>query len=535
MKKLLIISFLLCSLLLQATDYYLSPTGDDVTGDGSIGSPWFTLNKAWTVVTAGDIIYLRDGTYSYVSRQYLTGVNGTAADTIKVFAYPGETPVLTEDAIYSVPAWPNFFVHVAGDYTYWKGITIYEVTSSGAFIIYNSDHNKIENFNVHRNMNGLYVYGGDANLIHNSDFYNNYDPLTSYGNADGLAIASNTNVSSSNTVRGCRFYENSDDGIDLYNNDGYVIIDSCWSWANGYREDKITAGGDGNGFKLGRTSIDEGTVFKRTLTNNMAFYNRRYGFDQNQANCKMYFYNNIAYHNLNYGIILYYYDLAHVLRNNTSFSNVAHDFYGTHTNAIIDHNSYDAAWEPTGPLASAADFVSVDTSGISGARQANGTLPLLNFLRLASTSDLIDAGIDVGISYVGTAPDLGVWEYVAPNPPDPPLIMVGDTTKITTRHIVIDGNVTDDGGGTVSDRGVCWALTEDPDVNDNSISYESGTGTFTATIPILGSTTYHIRFYCTNEDSTTYSEDIELTTPDYTQSVSGGKAQMINGKRAIIK
>jgi hypothetical protein len=47
-----------------AATWYISTTGNDVTGDGSIGNPWRTLHKATqTVLTAGDIIHVNAGTY----------------------------------------------------------------------------------------------------------------------------------------------------------------------------------------------------------------------------------------------------------------------------------------------------------------------------------------------------------------------------------------------------------------------------------------------------------------------------------------
>lgn len=44
--------------------YYISTTGNDTTGNGSIGLPWKTLKKATTVATTfGDIIHVNPGTY----------------------------------------------------------------------------------------------------------------------------------------------------------------------------------------------------------------------------------------------------------------------------------------------------------------------------------------------------------------------------------------------------------------------------------------------------------------------------------------
>lgn len=46
------------------TTYYIDPAGNDTTGDGSIGNPWLTLDKAITSSIDNDIISVNDGTYS---------------------------------------------------------------------------------------------------------------------------------------------------------------------------------------------------------------------------------------------------------------------------------------------------------------------------------------------------------------------------------------------------------------------------------------------------------------------------------------
>jgi hypothetical protein len=57
--------------------------------------------------------------------------------------------------------------------------------------------------------------------------------------------------------------------------------------------------------------------------------------------------------------------------------------------------------------------VSVDSTGEAGrSRNADGTLPASNFLRLVPGSDLIDVATGIGIPFKGTAPDLGAFEFV---------------------------------------------------------------------------------------------------------------------------
>jgi hypothetical protein len=67
------------------------------------------------------------------------------------------------------------------------------------------------------------------------------------------------------------------------------------------------------------------------------------------------------------------------------------------------------------PFAAAddSDFISVDTTGVRGPRKADGSLPDITFMHLKAGSQFVDAGTDVGLSYSGSAPDLGCFEYSA--------------------------------------------------------------------------------------------------------------------------
>lgn len=47
--------------------YYISPTGDDATGTGTLGNPWQTLAKFLAASANGDTCVCLDGSYSFVS------------------------------------------------------------------------------------------------------------------------------------------------------------------------------------------------------------------------------------------------------------------------------------------------------------------------------------------------------------------------------------------------------------------------------------------------------------------------------------
>jgi hypothetical protein len=79
--------------------YYCSPSGNNSSGDGTIGNPWVDFRGAASTVRAGDVIYLRGGTYptyAYVNfsrSQNILSVDGSETNPIVITNYPGEIVV----------------------------------------------------------------------------------------------------------------------------------------------------------------------------------------------------------------------------------------------------------------------------------------------------------------------------------------------------------------------------------------------------------------------------------------------------------
>lgn len=95
----------------------------------------------------------------------------------------------------------------------------------------------------------------------------------------------------------------------------------------------------------------------------------------------------------------------------------------------------------------------------------------------------------------------------------PPTVSTGNVTHITTTTAKGSGNVTDDGGATVTERGVCWSKSHNPTVSGHHASSGTGTGNFTVNMTDLTSnTTYYMRAYATNNQGTTYGEEVEFKT-----------------------
>lgn len=76
-----------------ATDYYMSPTGNNASAGTSLGTAWANLSHAQTVLTADDTLWIVNGTYT--NDIYKAQTNGTSANPVTIRAYNG-TPTFVE-------------------------------------------------------------------------------------------------------------------------------------------------------------------------------------------------------------------------------------------------------------------------------------------------------------------------------------------------------------------------------------------------------------------------------------------------------
>ena len=102
-------------------------------------------------------------------------------------------------------------------------------------------------------------------------------------------------------------------------------------------------------------------------------------------------------------------------------------------------------------------------------------------------------------------------------PPTPeitlPTVITASVTEIAENTAKGGGEVTNDGGADVTERGICWSTNANPTITNSHVSAGVGTGTFSVTMSGLSAnTTYHVRAYATNEVGTAYGLDKEFTT-----------------------
>jgi hypothetical protein len=409
--------------VLLAADYYVATNGSD-SNPGTFDRPFATWQKGFNALSAGQTLCIRGGTYyanSTTFGSHYCGVvvdskQGTASSKYMVVAYPGEKPVLDCRNIKGT-SYRRYGIYLTRcEYWHLKGLEITRVdqVSTGGFYIgagleiNRGNHNTIENCVSHHN--GGYGFGTREEayntLFLNCDSYSNFDQYsaTPGDDADGwdVGYASGNPII---TLEGCRSWNNGDDGFDMYQGSGYsgiYYLKNCWSWHNGYRPDGITAGGNGCGFKYGLDGQSYDGVTRRYTYNCIAYDNRKRGFSQESANIKKIFYNCISYNNHAWGWSFWGIDLPDILRNNIAFGDGIEQPGSTR---ISDHNSWNG-----GVTVTSADFMSIDGSELLLPRKEDGSLPDIKFLKLNTGSDLIGAGIDVGLPYFGYHPDLGPFE-----------------------------------------------------------------------------------------------------------------------------
>ncbi len=94
-----------------------------------------------------------------------------------------------------------------------------------------------------------------------------------------------------------------------------------------------------------------------------------------------------------------------------------------------------------------------------------------------------------------------------------PVLTTTTASAVTSSSATSGGNITSDGGTSVTARGVCWSTSQNPTTANSKTSNGTGTGSFTSSITGLSpGTTYYVRAYATNSAGTGYGDQVSFTT-----------------------
>jgi len=270
---------------------YVSPTGSP-DNDGSKKSKAMSLFEASRVYKPGCEIILTEGTYT----EKYTLVFGARGDAnhVTTITGAGVSDVILDFSIMQ-EADANAGIKLSGDYHQFYNFTVKGAGDNG--LLLGSSNNIVENCVFTENHDtGLQIsrYSGSTqpyldqwpsnNLVLNCTSFNNCDD----GGEDADGFAAKLTVGYNNVFDGCMAYWNVDDGWDLYAKQdsgslGLVRIQNCVAFQNGRKlNDAKNAlyedfDGDGNGFKLGGTSVPGQVV----VDNCISAWNFAHGFTDN--------------------------------------------------------------------------------------------------------------------------------------------------------------------------------------------------------------------------------------------------------------
>lgn len=373
---------------------------DGTTGARATIDDPTTLASALTRVTAGGTIYLRGGKYVLTSTLNLSK-DGGESSPIELSAYPldSERPVLDFSSMSESSS--NRGLSLSGDYWHVYGIDLHAAGDNCMFV--SGSRNTVEHSTFSECADtGLQLGNGATdNLILNCDSFFNAD--SSLENADGFAAK--LDVGTGNKFVGCRAWNNLDDGWDGYlrgADNVTTTYQNCWAIDNGKLKSGSVGVGDGNGFKTGGSdgkNLRHNAVYEQCI----ATGNVHDGFDHNSNRGSITILNSAAQDNgsnINFGTTNIAASLT--VKNTVSLGTRGEQ---SATTTDITNNS----WQD-GNSASPDDFVSVDATLLKAPRKSDGSLPDIDYLKLVPGSKLRNAGVDVGLPYNGSAPDVGPFE-----------------------------------------------------------------------------------------------------------------------------
>jgi hypothetical protein len=402
----------------EGAKWYVAPTGDD-SAAGTLEQPFATIPRAQRAAAAGDIVFVRGGTYKLTeslnvnrrtifARLIVLDKSGERGRPITYRNYETEKPVF--DCSAAIPSGQRVSAfYVSGSWIHLIGldvtgvqVTIKEHTQS-ICIESQGSHNVFERLTLHDGQGiGIYHVRGSDNLFLNCDAWNNWDHTSEDGkggNVDGFG-GHPTKGSTGNVFRGCRAWFNSDDGYDCINAHEAVTFENCWAMYNGFSKDKDKLA-DGNGFKAGGYGSTPANRLPDPIPRHVVRFclsvgNKNSGYYANHHPGGCDWLHNSAFRNgANFNM------LGRLADNRTDIDGTGHKLlnnlsYGSRRDlARIDAAKCEQAGNSftLGLKLTDKDFVSVDEAQLQKPRQADGSLPDIDFLRPATGSALIGAGV----------------------------------------------------------------------------------------------------------------------------------------------
>jgi hypothetical protein len=502
--------------------------------DGQDG-PWLTIQRAASTMTAGDVTYVRAGTY------YESGISfahsGAPGAPITLANYQSEEVVI--DGSQATDDYPGIWIVEGRSHYVIQGFTIRNMPDSGIA----TDESTTEPYQditirdciLHDNgWSGIDLAAVDGFVVDNVEAYDNaYYGLDIISSSGGALSAAN------GVVRNSSFYNHTgDDGHGLAINQGHDITVS----------DSVAYHNTSHGFDVSDWPKYGDLSYNITIERNFSYDNGLAGFAINSDSHHVVYRNNVAWRNgaawsVLGGVMsgfLCYEGCWHVeWVNNVSLENSDAGFwvedqlgiYGApDDNLLVFKNNIaynndpegeawgealviegDNTWQVVAthndwsipPILEVAvtnqgtDYTPEDinngafqTGNISVEPQfVDATVPDVH---LQSSSPCIDAGVDVGLPYLGSAPDIGAFEFgkhpdlststkrVSPSILEPPGTLLTSTLHYTIT-LSNTGDLTATAASLTDTLPLSLALTAGPTCPGYTCGYNAGSHAITWT------------------------------------------------------
>ena len=115
-----------------------------------------------------------------------------------------------------------------------------------------------------------------------------------------------------------------------------------------------------------------------------------------------------------------------------------------------------------------------------------------------------------------------------------PSLSTSVPATITSSSATSGGNISNDGGGSIISRGVCWSISLNPDLSGQTTNDGGGAGSFSSNLSGLSpGTTYYARAYATNTIGTAYGNQQSFTTLPQLADITTTEASSVSATSAI--
>jgi len=98
--------------------------------------------------------------------------------------------------------------------------------------------------------------------------------------------------------------------------------------------------------------------------------------------------------------------------------------------------------------------------------------------------------------------------------PTAPSLNTSLPTNISLTSVTLGGNVSSNGGASIIQKGVCWGISNNPDINGgNNVASTNGTGPYSVSVTGLNANTiYYARAYASNNVGISYGQEVNFST-----------------------